>query len=60
MPYNITSLVELPDGKRTTIYVSQQPKQRLNEEELKEVLKKEHRFIAFDKIIRQEALKTFS
>jgi len=56
MPYNITSLVELPDGKRTTVYTPMQPKQRLNEEELKEVLKKERRFIAFDKIIRQEAL----
>ena len=52
----MTLLIELPNGKRTTIYVSQQPKQRLNEEELKEVLKKERRFIAFTKIIRQEAL----
>lgn len=32
-----------------------QPKPRLTEEELREVLKKEHRFVAFDKIIHQEA-----
>ena len=51
MPYNITTLVELPNGKRTTIYVSQQPHPTLTVEELR---KQTH--IEFTKIIRQEAL----
>ena len=50
MPYNITTLVELPNGKRTTIYVSQQPRPTLTIEDFR---KQTH--IAFTKIIAQKA-----
>lgn len=55
MFYNINTLVELHDGKRITIYTPSQPKPKLTAEELREVLEREHRYVAFDKIIRQEA-----